>query len=320
MRSKRGRSKSAHSPASARKPALRASPAPSSPRPAVSVRWLAAAAGIAIVAAVACAWGTLCFLFWQGSWQLLYHPAAPVVRTPANAGLAFDSVGFATAANGVPQLHGWWIPAGPTSRYTAIYLHGANGNLGDSVDAFTPLHRAGLNVFAFDYRGYGQSHFKRPSEARLREDAGSAIEYLTNTRHLPASSIVLVGRDLGANLALEIAAAHPELAGVVLENPLEAPTATIFSDPRAHLVPAHALVRDRWDLNAPAANLRISSLWFYWTLAKNIEPQENAPNTYEKVTARKSLVWLTDSPGSSMDYNSALSRWLDDLPAKVNTH
>lgn len=319
MPSKRGRTKSAHSHASAQKSAQRASPAPSSP-PTISLRWLAAAAAVAIVAAVACAWATLCFLFWQGSWQLLYHPTVPVVRTPANAGLAFDSIGFATATDGVPQLHGWWIPAGPESRYTAIYLHGADGNLADSVDAFTPLHRTGLNVFAFDYRGYGQSHFTRPSEMRLREDAGSAIVYLADTRHIPAGSIVLVGRDLGANLALEVAAAHPELAGVVLENPLESPIAAIFSDPRARLVPAHALVRDRWDLNAAVANLRISSLWFYWTPAKNADHQEDAPNAYEKVTARKSLVWLTDSPGSAKDWDSALSRWLDDLRAKVNTH
>jgi pimeloyl-ACP methyl ester carboxylesterase len=250
---------------------------------------------------------------------LLYHPVAPIVRTPANVALRFDSIGFATAADGVSQLHGWWIPAGPESRYTAIYLHGADGNLSDSVDAFTPLHRAGLTVFAFDYRGYGQSQFARPSQMRLREDAGSAIGYLTNTRHISAGSIVLVGRDLGANLALEVAAAHPELAGVVLENPLESPTAAIFSDPRAHLVPAHALVSDRWDLNAAAANLRISSLWFYWTPAKNADRQEDAPNAYQKVTARKSLVWLTDSPGSAKDYDSALSRWLDDLPATVNS-
>jgi len=47
-----------------------------------------------------------------------------------------------------------------------------------------------------DYRGYGQSKFARPSEARWREDAESALRYLTATRHIAANSIVLVGRDL----------------------------------------------------------------------------------------------------------------------------
>src|SRR5580692_11021113 len=139
------------------------------PPPTVSGRWLLSAASIAIVAAALCAWGTLCLLFWQGSWQLLYHPTAAVTRTPASVGLAFDSVGFAATEAGEPQLKGWWIAGEPGSRYTAIYMHGADGNLSGTVDALIPLHDAGLNVFAFDYCGYGNSKFERPSEAHWRE-------------------------------------------------------------------------------------------------------------------------------------------------------
>ena len=57
--------------------------APQAPPPTVSARWLVTAASLAIVAAAICAWLTLCLLFWQGSWQLLYHPASAVTRTPA---------------------------------------------------------------------------------------------------------------------------------------------------------------------------------------------------------------------------------------------
>jgi pimeloyl-ACP methyl ester carboxylesterase len=283
----------------------------------VSARWLISAVALAILGAAFCAWATLCLLFWQGSWQLLYHPKSAVLRTPATAGLAFDSVGFAVNSAGQPQLHGWWIPCGPDSCYTVVYLHGSSGNLGDTVDAFIPFRAAGLNIFAFDYRGYGMSRFEHPSEARMREDAESALAYLTGTRHLPANTLVIAGRDLGANLALEVAAAHPELAGVILENPLEAPTAAIFNDPRARLVPTHLLVRDKWDPNTPAANLLIPSLWFYWTTAAHT--QQDEPQAYRTVTARKSLVWLTGSSDPRKQYFLALSRWLDDLP-KPKTH
>ncbi len=277
--------------------------------PTVSGRWVLIAVSIAIVAAGVCAWGTLCLLFWQGSWQLLYHPNSAITRTPASVGLAFDSVGFATNEAGEPRLKGWWVAGNPGARYTAIYLHGAAGNLGDTVDALVPLHDAGLNVFAFDYRGYGNSKFERPSEARWREDAESAIEYLTNTRHVPAGSIVLFGRGLGANLALEVAAAHPEFAGLVMDEPLAAPTDAIFGDPRARLVPAHLLVRDRWDSNPTAAKLSIPSLWFYRSQAIG---QQNA---YQLVTARKERVWLTKPSNTTKDYSSALTRWLGDLPS-----
>jgi pimeloyl-ACP methyl ester carboxylesterase len=270
------------------------------------------AVSIAIVAAALCAWATLCLLFWQGSWQLLYHPNSAVARTPASVGLAFDSVGFAATEAGEARLKGWWIAGDPGSRFTAVYLHGADGNLGDTVDALIPLHNAGLNVFACDYRGYGLSKFERPGEARWREDAESAIEYLTNTRHVPGRSIVLFGRGLGANLALEVAAAHPEFAGLVMDEPLAAPTDAIFADSRARLVPAHLLVSDRWDANAPATGLRIPSLWFYRTHA-NGPLRETRQDAYQLVTARKEQVWLTDSPGATKDYDAALNRWLDDL-------
>ena len=139
---------------------------------------------------------------------------------------------------------------------------GKTGNLSDTVDSLARLHAAGVNVLAFDYRGYGQSQFARPSEAHWREDAGWAIEYLTATRHIDPATIVLDGDGLGANLALEMAAAHAELAGVVMDSPLQTPMDAIFNDARAHLVPAHLLVRDRYDLNAAASAVRVPVLWF----------------------------------------------------------
>jgi len=277
--------------------------------PTVSGRWLLTSLVIVLIAAILCAWGTLCILFWQGSWQLLYHPTAAVTKTPASVNLPFESIGFATNTAGEPQLRGWWIPAASPSPFTLVFLHAETGNLSDALAALAPLHEAGLNIFAFDYRGYGQSHFEHPSEKRWREDAESALQYLSGTRHIGPASIILIGRDLGANLALEIAAAHPDLAGVILEQPLDNPTANIFSDTRARLVPAHLLVRDRWDTNSAASNLLIPSLWFYWTPERT--HNSNAP--YQSVPARKTIVWLTDSPNEPREFNSALSAFLDHL-------
>src|SRR5271170_1222477 len=81
--------------------------------PVVSGRWLLAALCVTIAGAAVCCWLALCLLFWQGSWQLLYHPAAAVTRTPASEGMAFDRVAFAATDVGVPRLKGWWIPAAP---------------------------------------------------------------------------------------------------------------------------------------------------------------------------------------------------------------
>ena len=269
------------------------------------------------MAAAVCAWGALCLLFWQGSWQLLYHPAAAVTHTPASVGLAFEAVGFATTESGQPRLRGWWIPAGPEarfSRYTVLYLDGQDGNMGNAVEALAGLHAVGVNVLAFDYRGYGQSQFARPSEAHWREDAESALLYLTGTRHVVAGTIVVEGSDLGANLALEIAAAHSELAGVIVRDPLPEPMDPVFADQRARLVPAHWLVKDRFDADAPAIALRIPSLWLLQVTSPPNIGMVDELSIFKKVNARKVRVWLTESPENEKEEAESLTRWLDDLP------
>ena len=286
--------------------------------PTVSGRWLLTAASVAVAAAAVCAWLTLCLLFAQGSWQLLYHPTSAVTPTPASVGLAFDPVAFATTDAGEPRLKGWWIPAAPDTRYnrfTVLYLHGQTGNLGNSVDDLAALHVVGGNILAFDYRGYGQSQSVHPSETRWREDAAWALNYLIATRHISADAIIIDGRDLGANLALEVAAAHPELAGVVLESPLDSPVDAIFNDPRARLVPAHLLVRDRFDADKAANALLIASLWVIAPTSKAVEPTRH-PDGFDGVSARKTLVWLTLLPNPNRRFTDAYSRWLDDLQAK----
>ncbi len=284
----------------------------------ISGRWLLSALAWTLLAAVVCAWGVLCLLFWQGSWQLLYHPLAVVARTPASVGMAYDAVGFASTEAGTPRLAGWWIPAAngaASARFTVLFLHGQEGNLGNTVDALSRLHRAGVNVLAFDYRGYGQSQFVRPSEAHWREDAEWALQYLTETRHIDPGTIILAGAGLGANLALELAAAHPDLAGVIVEFPLTSPMDLVWDDARARLVPARLLVRDRYDLNAPAGGLRIPLLWFAWDARAGVRAQPTGPEAYERVAARKMLIWLEAGADADRQVADALTRWLGDLPA-----
>lgn len=273
--------------------------------PTVSGSWLVRSLALSLAGGIVCVWGVFCLLFWQGSWQLLFHPTANVTRTPASVGLNYEPIGFAATESGELQLQGWLIPAGQNkfngatlfSRYTVLCLHGQNGNLGDTVDALARLHETGVNILAFDYRGYGQSKFARPSETHWREDAEWALRYLTGTRHIAPGAIILYGSNLGANLALEVGAEHTELAGVIVDAPIESPMQVVFADPRGALVPAHLLNGDRFDLDGSAAALRIPSFWIF-----------SAPGqleSFRKVSAVKALV--------RQDSKEALAGWLSSL-------
>lgn len=292
---------------------------PASAFPNVSPRWLLCAAGVVLLSALALAWLALCLLYWQGSWQLLYHPKAAISRTPESVGIPFHKVSFAATETGKTQLTGWWIPQGLSlegpSRFTVLYLHGADGNIGDSVDSLAVLHRQKLPLFAIDYRGYGQSEplltNGHPHERQLRQDAEWSLTWLTVTRQVPAANILVYGSGLGANVAAELAADHNELGGIILDQPQQVPMRPVFEDSRSRLVPAHWLVTDQYDLDAAAGRLRIPSLWLM-RLPTTAAARE-ATAAYDKTPARKSLVWLMQSTASESNLDGILRRWLDDL-------
>ncbi len=285
---------------------------PAGPAETVSGRWLLGALATAVAGSLVLGWLALCLVYWQGAWQLLYHPKTPVLRTPAAEGLSFAPVRFAAAENGTPQLAGWWVPAAGQAKYTVLVLHTKDGNLGDTVGDVLALHRAGADVLAFDYRGFGDSvalsGMSRPSEKKLVQDAEWALDYLTATRHVNPARIVVFGNGLGAYIAAEVAAKHASLAGVIVDAPEENPTGVIFGDARSRLVPAHLLVADRYDLEAAAKALSVPSLW----LLPEGRPAHPAAAASAGPTTR---VWLkTPFPGRA-EMAPAIARWLDDLGA-----
>jgi pimeloyl-ACP methyl ester carboxylesterase len=289
--------------------------------PNVSPLWLLKAAAVAFLAALALAWLALCLLYWQGSWQLLYHPKTEITRTPASTGLAFEAINFSATETGVTQLAGWWLPNANAS-HTILYLHGADGNLSDTVDALAALHAQNLSIFAIDYRGYGKSlpmqAAGRPNEKHLRQDAEWALTWLTLTRSIPAKSIVIYGSGLGANVAAELAADHSELAGIILDQPSQNALAPIFNDPRSRLVPAHWLVEDRYDLFGPATRLKLPSLWLL-PQSKDKNVGESRPwitpvgPIYDRVPGQKLVAWVTEPAIADPHFSETLHRWLDDL-------
>jgi len=154
----------------------------------------------------------------------------------------------------------------------------------------------------------------RPSEKQLRQDAEWALTWLTVTRSIPPKKIVIFGSGLGANLAAEFAADHSEVAGAILDQPLQDATAVIFNDPRSKLVPAHWMVKDRYDLDAASSSLRIPSLWL---LAQSGDRAAALPDAYRTVQTQKTSTWLQLPITADPHFDETLKRWLDDLPSQT---
>jgi pimeloyl-ACP methyl ester carboxylesterase len=237
-----------------------------SQQPLTNPRWLVTGLAATLALAVVCVYVAFCLLFWQGQWQLVFKPSPAIIATPASIGLKYDDIAFDATETGVLRLRGWWIPADSSAPYatdTLLFMHDGVGSLSSTVPQLLALHELGINIFAFDYRGFGKSVQLHPSEASANQDADAAWNYLVDTRHLSPSSIVLDGVGLGAAIAAEAARRHPKAPGVILEDPRSPILNALQSDPRMRLLPVRLLFHDRFDPASTLTQLRTPKLLLY---------------------------------------------------------
>jgi pimeloyl-ACP methyl ester carboxylesterase len=286
---------------------------PTNPQPVppdvVSPIWLVKAIALTIVAALLCGYLTLCLLFYQGQWQLVLHPTRTSVGPASIAGIPYELIRFAPDESATPQLTGWWIPSTPDSRYahiTILFLPDGNGSLANSIPTLASLHNLGLNVFAFDYRGYGQSAPARPSQQSMTHDSDSALHYLIATRALAAQHIVPYGTGVGASLATRLAADHNTIPALILDTPRADLLDVAIRDPRATLLPVRLLFHERFPLAEPLSTLRTPKL----LLSRTTAPDQ----TFLHASDPRFTVELA-SPSEAL-YNQSLTRFLDQYAAQ----
>ncbi len=101
-----------------------------------------------------------------------------------------------------------------------LYFHG-NGEVVSDHDFIAPLyHRAGINLFVADYRGYGASG-GRPSFSTMLNDAHriSAAFRQVLAAEGYSDALFVMGRSLGALSAVEVAAHYGQyLRGLIIES------------------------------------------------------------------------------------------------------
>ena len=145
--------------------------------------------------------------------SFIYYPETEVRGTPADMGLPFEWVSLQTADR--QTLSAWRVPAGE-ARGTLLFCHGNGGNISDCLHSIRIFNRLGLNVFIFDYRGYGKSSGS-PTEQGTYRDAEAAWNYLVRFRKEDPAKIVVFGRSLGGAIAAWVSQAN-QPGALILES------------------------------------------------------------------------------------------------------
>ncbi|MFA5027752.1 MAG: alpha/beta hydrolase [Candidatus Methylomirabilota bacterium] len=117
--------------------------------------------------------------------------------------------------NGV-QHQGWFLDKGKAR--TVIY-HGGNA---EDLAGHCEVMMDGLdaNALLVNYRGYGQSE-GTPGEKEMVADCVAIFDLFCAEKNVAPSNIFLMGRSLGSGVAIQVAAARPEAAGIILVTPYE---------------------------------------------------------------------------------------------------
>ncbi len=128
------------------------------------------------------------------------------------------------------RLHAWHVPATNADAPTILYLHGSRWNLNSSVFRIERWADMGYAILAIDYRGFGESSQRLPSQASAVEDASAAMQELARRQPLPERRFIY-GHSLGGAIAIDLAARQglPDFNGLIVES-----TFTRIQDMIAH--------------------------------------------------------------------------------------
>jgi uncharacterized protein len=183
--------------------------------------------------------GMLVLLFLMVEWmrkQSLFYPQ----RYPAgewnteHLAVQPEDVWFETS-DGL-RLHGWYFSSGLPDAPLIVHFHGNGGNITHRATPAVSLASRGLDVFLFDYRGYGRSEGS-PTEQGLYRDAVAAVEVMQKRARGP---IVVYGESLGGPYAAYAAEKLGACAAVMDSTfpSIRAVTRTVY-----YPIPMHWLLR-----------------------------------------------------------------------------
>ena len=192
--------------------------------------------------------------------RIIYHPHKYPEGNwnSSSSSVSREDVHF-TASDGV-RLHGWYIPSAG-AKATLLWFHGNAGNITHRLGNIEMLKPLNLNIFIFDYRGYGKSEGE-PDEKGIYSDSQAAYDWLVKVKNILPGEIILFGRSLGGICAVEVASGNPA-AGLILESVF--PSAGKMAEKIFPVLPLGGAIKSRFDAISKVPDLKLPKLFIHGT-------------------------------------------------------
>ena len=168
---------------------------------------------LSLILIILLAVGLFYFFYPQVENFFVFYPQSSFDSVPEDWGILHEDIYFDTEDK--KRLHGWFFPVEGDAP-VILFCHGNAGNISHRLENVKFLLDQQLQVFIFDYRGYGKSG-GRPSERGLYRDGLAAYDFLVNHKEISPDRIVPFGRSLGASVAIEISLGR-EVKSLIVES------------------------------------------------------------------------------------------------------
>jgi pimeloyl-ACP methyl ester carboxylesterase len=201
-------------------------------------------------------------LLWAFQNRLIFEPERTLHAAAGD--FPFEVVEVAIPV-GIQTVSGWEIPSAQPGAPVVLYLHGNDGNVTTRMSEIEPLRELGYSVFVVDYRGYGKSDARFPSESSVYQDADAAWDYLVRERGVSPERLYIYGHSLGGAIAIELATRHPEAAGLIVESSFTSIYDMAMLERRYSLFPVKPLLNQRFDSIEKVGRLQVPVLYLHGT-------------------------------------------------------
>ncbi|GGA19438.1 alpha/beta hydrolase [Okeania sp. KiyG1] len=235
--------------------------------------------------------------------RLIFEPAPLVLATPATVNLPYQEVWLSipNSHKQTEKISGWWIPQTKRNSRVILFLQGAKGNMAYRKNSYNlervaKLYQLGFSVFMIDYRGYGNSQGRFPTEASVYEDALIAWNYLTQEKNFTPEEIFVYGYSLGGAVAANLCLQQPRAAGLIAEGCFTSmkDMAKYRHRRRIQIFPLNLLVTQKFDFINKVKLLEMPVLFIHG-MKDEIVPAAMSQRLFAAAAAPKKLLLIPNA-------------------------
>lgn len=225
--------------------------------------------------------------------RFIFFPKREINTTPQDYQFKYEDVWLSVETRGKEErIHGWWIPANSNDFReefpVLLYLHGNGSHIGCHLKNVVNFHQLGLSVFLIDYRGYGYSSDRFPSESSVYQDGERALNYLIQERGIKREKIFVYGHSLGGAIGIHTASQVEKLGGLIIEGSFTSMREMIDYLGYYWMFPINLLLHQRFNSADKIPKIKTPLLFIHGT-EDEVVPAQMSEKLYQLAAEPKQL-------------------------------